>query len=239
MSVPLLHACARADPRLAPLFNADGKAVFFLGGQINCSTTIHSRSDILRVLSSSDKDEPESVEADLQVPPPNQTATAKKGFFRNIRMKLREPAPTFNDDREAGMENELINKIAKLNFKNQMKMFYTAYSKVNASTRNVFLFRNPHTLIHPHPNLTLFPRLPPFIPQSAPTNTLRSTSSSPPTPSPSPSSPPASSICSSLTPKPTIPSSITTSSRSSTSTPPACPKTSNPASRARCALDGP
>ncbi|MCJ1245706.1 hypothetical protein MMC30_002910 [Trapelia coarctata] len=114
---------------VAPLFNADGKAVFFLGGQINCSTTIHSRSDILRVLSLSDKDDPESMEAELNVPPPNMNATAKKGFFRNFRMKPREAIPAFTDEREAGMEQELINKIAKLNFKNQMKMFYTAYSK--------------------------------------------------------------------------------------------------------------
>jgi len=92
------------------------------------------------VLSLSDKDDPESIEAELQAPPPNQNINAKKGFFRNFRMKPREPAPTFKDDREAGMENELINKIAKLNFKNQMKMFYTAYSKVSPSTRHIFLF---------------------------------------------------------------------------------------------------
>lgn len=58
-------------------------------------------------------------------------------------MRHKEPVPTFTEEREAGMEPELINKIAKLNFKNQMKMFYTAYSKVLTPT-----LRKPLSIAH-------------------------------------------------------------------------------------------
>jgi hypothetical protein len=36
---------------VSPLLDEDGSVVFFLGGQINCSTTIHSCTDILKILS--------------------------------------------------------------------------------------------------------------------------------------------------------------------------------------------
>ncbi|MCJ1321536.1 hypothetical protein MMC15_006881 [Xylographa vitiligo] len=115
---------------VAPLFNAEGKVVFYLGGQINCSTTIHSRSDILRVLSMSDKAEEDNVHAEQSMTTAPPSSGRKGGFFRSFKMgKNNRQTPTIPEDREAGMENQLINKIQKLNFKNQMKMFYTAYSK--------------------------------------------------------------------------------------------------------------
>ncbi|MCJ1282170.1 hypothetical protein MMC26_001493 [Xylographa opegraphella] len=115
---------------VAPLFNAEGKVVFYLGGQINCSTTIHSRSDILRVLSMSDKAEEDNVTVEQSMPTAASSSGRKGGFFRSFKMgRNTRQTPTIPEDREAGMENQLINKIQKLNFKNQMKMFYTAYSK--------------------------------------------------------------------------------------------------------------
>lgn len=39
----------------APLLNEKGEVSFFLGGQINCSTTIHSCTDVLKVLSINEK----------------------------------------------------------------------------------------------------------------------------------------------------------------------------------------
>lgn len=36
---------------VSPLLDEYGNVAFFLGGQINCSTTIHSCTDILRILS--------------------------------------------------------------------------------------------------------------------------------------------------------------------------------------------
>lgn len=114
---------------VAPLFNAEGKVAFFLGGQINCSTTIHSRTDILRVLSISD--DPDADNAfDLTAQPTQNGTSNKRSFFRSFRMLSTTNANRPASDRDAGMEQELISKIEKLNFKNQMKMFYTAYSKV-------------------------------------------------------------------------------------------------------------
>lgn len=111
---------------IAPLLDAEGKTAFFLGGQINCSTTIHSCSDILRLLSMSEDSE--------AVDDPYLTATSTKpgssginGFFKALLGRNRQKAP---DSREAGMEQNLINKIERMNFKDQMDMFYTAYSKV-------------------------------------------------------------------------------------------------------------
>jgi len=43
------------------------------------------------------------------------------------------------DDREAGMEAQLIQKIEKVDFKQQMKMFYTAYSKVGTTSFCIYL----------------------------------------------------------------------------------------------------
>jgi len=106
-----------------PLFDAHGKVVFFLGGQINCSTTIHSQSDILRILAiPDDVDEKEDSKA---VAP--ETTAQKKGLFSSFRNSNR---PTSAVPRATGMENGLLGKIEKLDLKSQMDAFYTAYSKV-------------------------------------------------------------------------------------------------------------
>jgi len=113
------------------LFNADGKVAFFLGGQINCSTTIHNCSDILRVLSISDDIEEEKVE---HAPPPPLTregSSGPRGFFRSFRTRSSNKV---TEVREAGMEPGLLNRIEHMNLKTQMRMFYTAYSKVSFST---------------------------------------------------------------------------------------------------------
>ena len=111
----------------APLFNSEGKVAFFLGGQINCSTTIHNRSDILRALSLSDDPIDENIEFSSSASISQNEAAKKRGFFRSLRMRT---SSSRGDDREAGMEAELMQKIEKVDFKQQMKMFYTAYSKV-------------------------------------------------------------------------------------------------------------
>ena len=104
---------------------------FFLGGQINCSTTIHNRSDILRALSLSDEAVDENIEFNSGASI-NQNEK-KRGFFKNLRMRSSSNIPKVTEDREAGMEAELMQKIEKVDFKQQMKMFYTAYSKVRRS----------------------------------------------------------------------------------------------------------
>lgn len=108
----------------APLYDENGNVAFFIGGQINCSTTIHSASDILRLLSySEDVDDQE----DKPAPAPVKKTTFGKGFFRALRG---DSIAEIDGSREVGMENALLNKIGKLTVKKQMESFHSAYSKV-------------------------------------------------------------------------------------------------------------
>lgn len=113
----------------APLFNATGKVAFFIGGQINCSTTIHSSTDVMRILStSSDVSEDKTVRQAL---PRTQSGNIRKtGFLSAFRS--REQTNNMIP-REAGMEQDLLNKIEGRDSKAQMNAFYTAYSKVGTS----------------------------------------------------------------------------------------------------------
>jgi PAS domain S-box-containing protein len=129
---------------VAPLFNEGGEVAFFLGGQINCSTTIHSCTDVLKALSTNDdeldkldeipamKNKPASIRSrDSGKDGPG--AKTRSTFFKSWRKYNAASLPaaskiTVRD--EAGMEGELINRVAKLSLKTQVEAFYTAYSKV-------------------------------------------------------------------------------------------------------------
>jgi PAS domain S-box-containing protein len=126
---------------VSPLFNEKGEVSFFLGGQINCSTTIHSCTDVLRVLSINDDeldkiDEMEALRnrpASVRSRESGHLAPLKSSFFKSWRKynTVVFPAGSKISVRdEAGMEGELINKVGKLSFKTQVEAFYTAYSKV-------------------------------------------------------------------------------------------------------------
>lgn len=111
---------------VTPLFDARGNVVFFLGGQINCSTTIHNQSDMLKVLAMST-----DVEEDKDINPPtigkNTRSSRLFSAFRGNRVNV---AP------KAGMESTLVERIEteKMNLQRQMNVFYTAYSKVRFFT---------------------------------------------------------------------------------------------------------
>ena len=127
---------------VAPLFNERGEVCFFLGGQINCSTTIHSCNDILRVLSTNDDelDRQDETAAGKSKTPSlrsqdrgSRGSKPKSSFFKSWRKYNAAGPPVANKVKvrdEAGMEVELINKVGRLTFKNQVEAFYTAYSKV-------------------------------------------------------------------------------------------------------------
>lgn len=111
----------------APLFDADGKVAFFLGGQINCSTTVHSYTDILRILSISD-DPNEDAEGS---PVPPKTARSLKSRRNRFKSFWNLNGKEKLDVRETGMEAGLLKRIEKMSLGTQMKIFYTAYSKVD------------------------------------------------------------------------------------------------------------
>ncbi len=71
----------RLTSRSAPLFDVEGNLRFFIGGQINCSTTIRSNTDVLKILSMSDdpEDDKEAAQSVRSIKP------NKKSFFRFSR----------------------------------------------------------------------------------------------------------------------------------------------------------
>ena len=126
----------------APLYDENGNVAFFIGGQINCSTTIHSASDILRVLSYSE-DVDEKQDAPDPPPVPARRPTFGKGFLRALRG---DSSTEINGNKEVGMENALLNKIDKLTIKKQMENFQSAYSKVGKLNLDPFYANSRSTL---------------------------------------------------------------------------------------------
>lgn len=124
----------------APLFDERGEVAFFIGGQINCSTTIHSCTDVLRILSVND-DELDEVGPNKQKPSSSRSRSksdekkSRSAFFKSWRKYNATQLPISSSRvkvrEEAGMENELLNRVGKMNFKVQVEAFYTAYSKAS------------------------------------------------------------------------------------------------------------
>ena len=113
----LLYTC--------PLVDAMGNVVFFLGGQINCSTTIHSASDILKILAmSEDVSEEKDVVRNGNGVDPIRSRSSR--FFSAWKTK-----PAVQAKAVAGMEGQVVGKIEKMGLKKQMDAFYTSYSKVS------------------------------------------------------------------------------------------------------------
>ncbi|KAL9029464.1 MAG: hypothetical protein Q9196_002286 [Gyalolechia fulgens] len=113
---------------VAPLFDANGRVKFYIGGQVNCSTTIRSNTDVLRILSISD--DPEEDKEIVQAV--KDTRPSKRSFFGFGRKESTPKLPASSkkvEVREAGMEHGLLKQIEKMNFRSQMEAFYTAYSK--------------------------------------------------------------------------------------------------------------
>ena len=145
-----------------------------------------------------DKSRPESIRSLPSEPPPGNakftgapTSKARSGFFKSFR----KYAPSFGKSNvpggagstdpmglvttagskgvsvrtEAGMENELIKRVGRMNFRTQVEAFYTAYSKVRLPS--LFFSKTvtykSSTLSSPtHPTPPLTP--PPFPPQHPP-----------------------------------------------------------------------
>ena len=72
---------------------------------------------------------------ELDLSSPNHNSNVKKSFWKSL-LGATNTTTNASDEKEAGMENGLISKIEKMNFRNQMKMFYTAYSKVWKDSRS-------------------------------------------------------------------------------------------------------
>lgn len=125
---------------VSPLFNERGEVSLFLGGQINCSTTIHSCTDVLRILSVND-DELDNVDAirENKGAPGSRggdSTKSKSSFFKSYKKYQAQGSGRLKVRDQVGMEQELLNKVGRMNFKTQVEAFYTAYSKYLVMTYN-------------------------------------------------------------------------------------------------------
>lgn len=118
--------------RIAPLFNAKGKTDFFIGGQVNCSTTIHSNVDVMKVLSLSAEPEQDN-ESFKSLPPSVQPIrpSARKNFLKSLGLIRGEDNFQALPSMDAGMEGSLLDRMGGRELTDQMKEFYTAYSRVS------------------------------------------------------------------------------------------------------------
>ncbi|KAF6813814.1 Aureochrome1 [Colletotrichum sojae] len=126
---------------VAPLYNEAGKLAFFLGGQINCSTTIHSNVDVMRVLSTSSNDE---LAGEAKGAPPlhrsSSVPSARKAFLKALGVKM-DDDPLTGATLDPGMESKLLHRMEGQGLNAQMKEFYTAYSKYLVVSYDSFVIR--------------------------------------------------------------------------------------------------
>ncbi|KAK8124292.1 uncharacterized protein PG998_000051 [Apiospora kogelbergensis] len=111
---------------MAPLFDETGTLAFFLGGQVNCSTTIHSNTDVMKVLSGAAARETET--APKRAPPIHRQSSmpsARKALLKAFGVRVDE-ARTLA---ELGMEDEVLGRMEGQELGAQMREFRTAYSK--------------------------------------------------------------------------------------------------------------
>lgn len=125
---------------VTPLFGADGKLVFYLGGQINCSTTIHSTSDVLRILAlSRDAEEDSRLKQRVPKPAPGPTKSFRRAFMGRSSSSAPAAVP--------GMESSLIGKMENLPLTSQFRAFYSAYSNVSYAVVLVYATAD-HAAVH-------------------------------------------------------------------------------------------
>ncbi|KAI8293938.1 hypothetical protein K4K59_005407 [Colletotrichum sp. SAR11_240] len=128
---------------VAPLYNEAGKLAFFIGGQINCSTTIHSNVDVMRVLSTSTNDDTQD-ETKANAPPIHRASSmpsARKAFLKALGVRVDSNNGPTTVTAEAGMENKLLHRMEGQSLNAQMKEFYTAYSKYLVLSYDSFIIR--------------------------------------------------------------------------------------------------
>jgi len=116
---------------VAPLRDEAGNIVFYLGGQIDCSTTIHGKPDVMKILELDDKTVLKKQRGDLSVNVASDTTpTSPREQLKRHRQLFKSMShlPT-EVKRGPGMENGLIGWLGGMDLETQMQTFHTAYSK--------------------------------------------------------------------------------------------------------------
>lgn len=130
---------------VAPLRDEAGNIAFFLGGQIDCSTTVHGKPDVMRILKLDGRRSFESARGNLAVEDTsNLTATSPREHMKRHRSMFKSTSSVATQVRQGpGMENDLIGRLGNMNLETQMQMFQTAYSKVSFSVYPPAQFQVP------------------------------------------------------------------------------------------------
>ncbi|KAG9850929.1 hypothetical protein KCU98_g3067, partial [Aureobasidium melanogenum] len=115
---------------VAPLHDEAGNTVFFLGGQIDCSTTIHGRPDVMKILELDDRKALQAHRHDLAVKDTsNPTPASPRDQFKRHRHIFKSTSHVPTEIRQGpGMEHDLIKRLGGMGLETQMQMFQTAYS---------------------------------------------------------------------------------------------------------------
>ncbi|KAK9797589.1 hypothetical protein SCARD494_03418 [Seiridium cardinale] len=126
---------------IAPLRDETGKVVFFMGGQINCSTTIHSNTDVMRVLSASHvepTEEPKRQERDKTTA---QQKPGRKSFLSVFNRGDKQNPPPPVPNAQTGLEQQVLDRMGGRDMKTQIKEFYSAYSKYLVVRADTFVIK--------------------------------------------------------------------------------------------------
>jgi PAS domain S-box-containing protein len=125
---------------VAPLRDEAGNIDFFLGGQIDCSTTIHGKPDVMKILKLDDRRVLQTYRDDLAGnETSNSTPASPREQLKRHRHIFKSTSCVPTEVRQGpGMENELVERLGGMSLDTQIQMFQTAYSKVGFSLR-------PHT----------------------------------------------------------------------------------------------
>ena len=101
---------------------------------MNCSTTIHSNVDVLKVLSTSGTNDADMAEMNNK-PVNGNSQNARPSARKTILKALGVRQNGHNahiPQMDAGMENGVLGRMEGQDLNSQMKEFYTAYSKVSS-----------------------------------------------------------------------------------------------------------
>ncbi|SMR47950.1 unnamed protein product [Zymoseptoria tritici ST99CH_3D1] len=160
----------------APLFSPSGEIDFFLGGQINCSTTIHTNADVMRVLSTSASPPPTTALPPLPTPTPSSAPSIKK--MSRFRQAFRPFTQSTSANRcassagnapafplvEAGAEAALLRTFPALPLATQMQQFRSTY----AHNLVIHYRSDPATLPIAYASAGLISSINPSAPANAP-----------------------------------------------------------------------
>ncbi|KAH8662512.1 hypothetical protein BX600DRAFT_513340 [Xylariales sp. PMI_506] len=142
---------------VAPLFDERGRIAFFIGGQVNCSTTIHSNADVMRVLSASTSAD---TEGDFANPPKSSSSqppkkagalpSAGKAILKAFGMRVDQTSQQQQQQQQQqeaeangglGMEPEVLTRMEGLSLDGQAREFRTAYSRYLVVEADSFAIR--------------------------------------------------------------------------------------------------